>query len=122
LSPLRCLLLGLFLVAVPSSALASIEHAKALKCSGGGEAFTVIFDHDEEQAKVADHSGTRSYAYRQGDAFLTWRLLDEAGRQHYLIRQGDAINGDLGWYFTSFVSEPAGGAELTNSGTCSTVE
>lgn len=116
------LVLGLSLAAAPSAALASIEQAKALQCTGGAEAFTVIFDHEEELAKVADQSGTRSYSYSQGDAFLTWRLLDETGRQRYLIRQGDAINGDLGWYFTSFVSDAAGSTDLTYSGTCSRVE
>lgn len=110
--------LGLLLAAAPSAALATIDQAKALQCTGGSEAFTVIFDHEAEQAKVADQSGTRSYSYQQGDVFLTWRLLDETGRQRYLIRQGDAINGDLGWYFTSFVSDPAGTANLTYSGTC----
>lgn len=119
---LRRLLLGFFLVPLPSSALASIEQAKALQCSGGGEAFTIIFDHEGEQARVANQLGTRSYRYQQGDAFLTWRLLDESGRQAYLLRQGDAINGDLGWYFTSFTLDDGSQSDLTTGGTCSPVE
>jgi hypothetical protein len=100
-------------------AFAAIERVKGLECSGNGEAFTVIFDHDEQQASITDTAGTRLFRYEQGDAFLTWRLVDSGARSRYMIRKGDAINGDLGWYFTSFTRDPLGDAELTNGGTCS---
>lgn len=121
MSGLRSCLIGFFLALIPSSALAGIEQAKALQCSGGGEAFTVIFDHEGERARITNQLGTRSYRYQQGDAFLTWRLLDDNGQQDYLLRQGDAVNGDLGWYFT-FTLDHVAQSELTTGGTCSAVE
>lgn len=113
---------SLGVLALASAASARIADVKGLACSGGEERFSLTFDHEGQRAALSDGKEIRLLSYEQGEAFLTWRLVDDQGRPLYLLREGDRQNGDFGWYFSLVFLDAEGGTQVQPGGECKVVD
>lgn len=114
-------LLAISGIALSTPVSARIDRVRSLTCSGGGENFSLTFDHSGLRAALSSGGEVSLYSYEQGDAFQTWRLIDDKGRQRFVIREGDVLNGDFGWYFESSSLDQDGKVHMKPGGQCSVV-